>query len=157
MMRIRKYKNSDWKRLCEIHDLARIDELTGSVDLDAFLDLEATAENEGLFDGELWLLEEDSKVLAFIAFDEDEITWLYVDPAHYNQGMGRKLIQFAKTRIQGNITIEVLSGNKPALHLYKSEGFEVVKKVNGKLTGNESFEAEGYILVFKRRGVRSEE
>ncbi len=48
MLDIRPYQKTDWARLCDIHDRARIDELTGSVDLSAFLTLEQSAENEGL-------------------------------------------------------------------------------------------------------------
>jgi ribosomal protein S18 acetylase RimI-like enzyme len=46
----------------------------------------------------------------------------------------------------GNISTEVLVGNEAALALYLSEGFKVERRVDGKLTGNESFPASGYVL-----------
>jgi hypothetical protein len=40
----------------------------------------------------------------------------------------------------------VLVGNEAALNLYLSEGFCVLRRVDGKLVGNESFAASGYFL-----------
>ncbi len=150
MLIIRPYKDTDWKRLCEIHDSARIDELRGSVDLRAFLDLETTAEGEGLFDGELWLAEVADEVVGFVAFVPNEITWLYTDPEHYRKGIGRSLLEFAIQRCEAVITVEVLSGNIPAIQLYTQLGFEIIEKRKGQLTGNETFDAEGYIMRLKQ-------
>lgn len=52
-MNLRPYSPGDWERLCAIHDAARVHELQASGLADAFLSLEQTAENEGLFDGEV--------------------------------------------------------------------------------------------------------
>lgn len=150
MLAIRPYKDTDWKRLCDIHDSARIDELRGSVDLGAFLDLETTAEGEGLFDGELWVAEEADKVLGFVAFVPDEITWLYIDPKHYRKGIGKALLEFAIQGCGATITVEVLSGNTPAIELYHQLGFEIIEKRKGQLTGNETFDAEGYIMKLEK-------
>jgi ribosomal protein S18 acetylase RimI-like enzyme len=40
----------------------------------------------------------------------------------------------------------VLVGNEPAVALYLGEGFEIVRRVDGKLAGNEAFAACGYVL-----------
>ncbi len=150
MLKIRMYDEQDWKRCCEIHDAARIDELTGSVDLGAFLTLEQTAKNEGLFDGELWVACYPEKVVGFVAFDPDEITWLYVDPKYYRKGIGRNLVKFAIERCDNTIGIEVLTGNTPALKLYQDLGFEIKEKRAGHLEGNELYPAEGYIMELKK-------
>jgi hypothetical protein len=52
-MNLRPYSPTDWERLCAIHDAARVYELEASGLAAAFLTLEVTAENEGLFDGEV--------------------------------------------------------------------------------------------------------
>jgi GNAT superfamily N-acetyltransferase len=145
-MTIREYIETDWPYLCEIHDLARIDELTGSVDLGAFLTLEQTYESEGLFAGEVWVASEEEIPVGFVAFADHELTWLYVHPAQYKKGIGRALLEKAIERCNGNISTEVLSGNKSALNLYLSEGFKITSVKKGKLTGNEAFEAEGILL-----------
>lgn len=150
MLSIRPYQKTDWTRLCAIHDRARIDELTGSVDLKAFLTLEQSAENEGLFDGELWVSLLDDLVVGFVAFDPTEITWLYVDPDYYRKGIGRALLRFALKQYTDKVMVEVLSGNTAAIQLYLQEGFKILERKKGVLTGNEDFEAEGLIMEFKK-------
>jgi ribosomal protein S18 acetylase RimI-like enzyme len=107
---IRAYDDSDWPALCRIHDAARPDELRGSAGLDAFLTLEQTAEGEGLFDGLLRVAETGAQVTGFVALDGDEITWLYVDPAHYRRGIGRALLRHALTHTGNRAEVTVLDG-----------------------------------------------
>ena|GEM_PF-171476 len=145
-MDIREYTAEDWPRLCEIHDAARLDELRLSVGEAAFLTLEQTAKNEGLFDASVFVAEVSGRVEGFVAFSQDELTWLYVHPSSYRHGIGRALLRHAIEHAGNHVSAEVLEGNEPALQLYLSEGFSIVKKAKGRLVGNEAFEASGYIL-----------
>ncbi len=150
MIQIEEYKAEYWDRICDIHDQARLDELKGSVDLAAFKTLEETYEEEELFSGEVWVAKEGEEVLGFIAFDPEEITWLYVDPAYYKMGVGKTLIEHAISRCDDLIKIVVLSGNQPAINLYTKLGFELVRVNKGKLVGAEEYDAEGWIMHFKK-------
>lgn len=145
-MNLRPYIPTDWKRLCIVHDAARVYELEASGLTAAFLTLEATAENEGLFSGEVVVAEIAGEVCGFVAYAEGELTWLYVEPSRYRQGIGRQLLRHAIAASGGNICTEVLLGNEAALALYLSEGFKVERRVDGKLAGNEAFAASGYVL-----------
>ena len=145
-VRIRPYQAADWPRLCEIHDAARLDELQPTVGTDAFLTLEQTAENEGLFDNQLFVAEVSQRVRGFVAYSEEELAWLYVDPPFYRRGVGRALLQHAVAQAGPDMMIEVLEGNAPALALYLSEGFAVTQRIEGKLAGNESHTAVGLVL-----------
>lgn len=147
MIRIRPYEPQDWDRLCVIHDAARMDELRFSGLEAAFLTLAQTAEPEGLFAGTLLVAERDGTVEGFVAFTGDELSWLYVHPQAGRQGIGRALLREA-IRCAGAVplTADVLVGNDGALALYQSEGFKVLRRVDGKLTGNEAFAASGYNL-----------
>ncbi len=146
-MNLRSYSNADWDRLCAIHDAARMHELQASGLPEAFLTLKQTAQREGLFNGEVVVAEIEGKVCGFVAYAENEITWLYVDPSSYRQGVGRRLLRHAIDASGGTMTTEVLVGNESALALYLSEGFHIVKRVDGKLAGNEGFPASGYVLA----------
>lgn len=128
-MKIRGYVNADWERLCAIHDAARKDELAAAELSAAFLNLEATAESEGLFGGEVLVCEVNDGVNGFVAFAAGELTWLYVDPAAYRQGIGRQLPRAAIDRCRRRMSTEVLVGNERALSLYLSEGFTTVSGV----------------------------
>ena len=147
-MNIRNYLPADWPRLCTIHDAARVFELQAAGLTDAYLTLEQTGENEGLFDGDIVVAELDGKVQGFAAWCEGELTWLYVDPTNFKQGTGRHLLRHAISANHGKLDTEVLQGNQAALALYLSEGFKIVEESQGKLAGNESFKASGYILRY---------
>lgn len=145
-MTLRPYSPADWKSVCNVHDAARSQELEASGLAAAFLSLEETAENEGLFDGEVVVAEVAGEVCGFVAYAEGELTWLYVEPSRQKQGVGRQLLRHAILASEGNMSTEVLVGNEAALSLYRSEGFKVEQRVDGKLTGNEAFNASGYVL-----------
>lgn len=139
-MKIRKYHEPDWTRICEIHDLARLDELKGAGLVDAFLPLTIAAERENLFSYNLLVAEMDDGVVGFIAFDDDEIAWLYVDPQCYRKGVGKALVKAAIDSNTEPYFIEVLVGNDTALNFYKSCGFQEIGKASGQMPGNEKFE-----------------
>lgn len=143
---IRPYADADWDAIARIHDAARLDELRHSVGVEAFLTLAQTAEGEGLFDGELWVAEADGDVAGFVALDDDEVTWLYVDPQRYRQGVGRALLRHAIAAAGPRVEVTVLDGNPAALGLYLSEGFTVTETRTGPLVGNETFTATGHIM-----------
>jgi ribosomal protein S18 acetylase RimI-like enzyme len=146
MIQLREYQSEDWDAISAIHDRARLDELSASVGIEAFLSLAATFENEELFEGEVWVACDDKTVVGFIAFADNYVTWLYVSPDYYRQGIGKRLLRHAIDRCGKTVSTSVLSGNDAALHLYLSEGFKIIETKTGKLNGNESFPATGHIL-----------
>jgi len=146
-MKIRPYRETDWQRLCAIHDAARMDELRCTVGADAFLTLEQSAAGEGLFDDKVRVAEINGVVHGFVAYTDDELTWLYVDPASYRCGVGRALLRHVIADSSPSLMIELLEGNMPALTLYRSEGFRVTERIEGRLQGNEAFPAAGLILT----------
>ncbi|MEP4197996.1 MAG: GNAT family N-acetyltransferase [Aliishimia sp.] len=145
-LQLRAYDPSDWHRLCALHDAARKDELAYTVGVAAFRSLEDTFEDEGLFDADLVVAEQDGIVAGFAAFDETELSWLYVDPALSRRGIGRTLLRHAMGRSNGTIQIDLLEGNIPTQALYEAEGFVITDRRQGNLVGNESFPATGLVL-----------
>ncbi|GGQ55834.1 GNAT family N-acetyltransferase [Couchioplanes azureus] len=146
-MLIRPYRDDDWPQIARIHDAARLDELRDSAGVAAFLTLAQTAEGEGLFDGRVWVAEDGGTVAGFVAHDDAEITWLYVDPARYRRGIGRALLRHAMAACDAErIEVTVLAGNAAGLALYRAEGFEITETRTGPMVGNESFTATGHIM-----------
>lgn len=143
---IRTYEAADWPRICAIHDAARHDELAAAGLSEAFLTLEQTYENEALFGGDVAVAELRGEVVGFAACTADELTWLYVDPGRYRQGIGRALLRHALAAAPGRVSTEVLAGNEAALAFYLSQGFRVVRKAEGRLVGNETFPASAFVL-----------
>lgn len=143
---IRPYSEGDWEAIAGIHDAARLDELRGSTGVEAFRTLAQTAGSEGLFDGWLWVAEIDGVVAGFVALDDSEVTWLYVDPRRYRQGVGRALLRHALAAAGPRVEVTVLDGNPAALGLYLGEGFRITETRTGSLVGNEAFAATGHIM-----------
>ena len=143
---IRPYRDSDWPRLCAIHDAARKNELALAGLSDAFLPLEVAAQREGLFDYALRVAELDGQPAGFAAFTDDELAWLYVDPALSRRGVGRALVEHVLAQIGRPVSIEVLAGNTPALALYESCGFHPTQTLSGRMPGNEAFAVTVHVL-----------
>lgn len=128
-MEIRPDRPEDWPRVCAIHDAARLVELRLSAGDAAFLTLERTAQSEGLFAGELVVAAVDGRVEGFAAYGLEELTWLYVAPVAYRRGVGRALVRHVLASVPRPVTVEVLEGNGPALSLYRSQGFMLVRRL----------------------------
>ncbi|WP_448556861.1 N-acetyltransferase family protein [Thalassotalea montiporae] len=139
-MIIRDYLEKDWTRICEIHDSARLDELRGASLESAFLPLEVAAENEDLFEYEILIAEQNDQVVGFIAYDKEEIAWLYVHPTTYRSGIGKALVKAVIGSPARMFSIEVLKGNNAALAFYKSVGFVETGMASGQMPGNEKYE-----------------
>lgn len=144
---IRPYEPRDWPRLIAIHDAARKTELALAGLDGAFVPLELAAEREGLFDYTVRVACIKETVVGFVAYSDDELAWLYVDPTRTRRGIGKALILYAleHTAARPRLT-EVLTGNEPARRLYEACGFRFVETASGQMPGNESFQVSAHVL-----------
>lgn len=147
---IRNYEEKDWPRLMEIHDAARKMELQHAGLEQAFVPLEIAAEREGLFEYTVCVACEGENVVGFVAYAEDELAWLYVDPACMHCGIGKSLVNYVLEHdVERPLLIEVLEGNIPAVKLYESCGFEIRETASGVMPGNEEFAVRAYVMQKK--------
>jgi len=124
---IRDYLDSDFVRAEQIHDLARPIELEGSCDPRGFVPLakDKADLNEFLTSKKFVAILSDEFV-GFVGIQPLEIGWLYVDPLHFDQGIGRRLLKHGLSKLSvkdNDIEVHVLAGNNRARKLYESEGF----------------------------------
>lgn len=97
-------------------------------------------------------INEDDELIAAITFDDNKITNVAVGLAHQGQGIGRRIVEFAISRIQAiqsirqteqiyhkgraepkkPINLTVAKWNKNAVGLYLSMGFAIVKETEVK-------------------------
>lgn len=99
-LEIREYHEVDFDRLCQIHDQARKRELEAANLSEAFKSLKIAAYEEDLFSYNIYVGQKDKKVIGFVAFSDDELAWLYVDPSFQKQGVGSKLIEFSLNKMK---------------------------------------------------------
>ena len=92
MLAIRPYRPEDFPGIERVHDRARRVELRYAGLEDAFLPLRIAAEREDLFAYPgLFVAELGGEIAGFAACTQEELAWLYVDPAHARKGVGRAL------------------------------------------------------------------
>ncbi len=143
MLAIRPYRPEDFPGIERVHDSARRVELRYAGLEDAFLPLRIAAEREDLFAYPgLFVAELGGEIAGFAACTQEELAWLYVDPAHFRKGVGRALAEHALQRFPGIRRVEVLSGNAPAKALYARLGFVTAATERGRMPGNEAFSVQ---------------
>lgn len=143
MLAIRPYRPEDFPGIERVHDSARRVELRYAGLEDAFLPLRIAAEREDLFAYPgLFVAELGGEIAGFAACTQEELAWLYVDPAHFRKGVGRALAEHALQRFPGIRHVEVLSGNAPAQALYARLGFVTAATERGRMPGNEAFSVQ---------------
>lgn len=135
MATYRPYEDKDWQAICQIHDRARPDELKGSCDPRGFIPIEQDKEVEDLKRSSKFVACEGETVVGFVGVDDDYLAWLYIDPAHYGKGIGRELLRIGVREIGTGAWTIVLDGNKAAISLYESEGFQESERFGGENNG----------------------
>ena len=149
-MRIVPYSPEYWEGIQAVHDPARMQELTLAGLEAAFLPLSVAAEREDLFAYHLYVALEETTVLGFVAYTDEELAWLYVRPDRQRRGVGRALARFALERMTAETKdVEVLFGNEPARNLYRSLGFTKETLVHGRMPGNEDFRVTVWQMVME--------
>jgi ribosomal protein S18 acetylase RimI-like enzyme len=82
-------------------------------------------------DHEVWLWEDDGRVLGFAALTADELTHIYVEPDAHGRGIGGALIDRAKERRPGGFQLWVFQQNANARRFYERRGFVLVRETDG--------------------------
>ena len=146
------YSSDFWYDIQAVHDHARQQELAHANLEAAFLPLSVAAERDGLFENRVYVATVCGAAVGFVAFTENELTWLYVHPIFQRHEIGRKLAEFAISQMDsGEKTVEVLCGNLPAKKLYMDLGFTKETIVHGKMPGNESFAVTVWQLTMEHK------
>ena len=142
---VRRYQASDWVYLTAIYDAARRDELLRCGLEKGFLHLADCYETEKLFAGEVWVITEANQPVGFAAVAAQELTWLYIQPQRYRQGLARILLLWIINRTKRPLRVCVLAGNSPAIALYESFQFQFRREVKGTLQFSPPLSAVGLV------------
>ncbi|MEO0983690.1 MAG: GNAT family N-acetyltransferase [Pseudomonadota bacterium] len=83
-----------------------------------------------LMDDEVWVIEADEALAAYIALKPGLIDHLAVHPAHWRGGLGARLVGHAQTR-QAALDLWTFQRNAPARALYEKHGFQPAEFTDG--------------------------
>jgi GNAT superfamily N-acetyltransferase len=76
---------------------------------------------------DLWVGTLDARIVAFLAMNDSYIDRMYVDPDHWHEGWGTRLLDFAKSRSPQGLELHTHQGNHIARQFYEKHGFKAVK------------------------------
>lgn len=70
----------------------------------------------------------DEEVVGMIAYNDREISQLYIHIEYQGIGIGRALLDKAKVKSSGKLTLYTFAVNKNAQQFYEKHGFEVISR-----------------------------
>jgi putative acetyltransferase len=82
-------------------------------------------------DDEVWVWEDDSRVLGFVAVAEVMLDHLYVEPEVHGRGIGTALLGRAKERRPQRLQLWTFQQNDRARSFYEHHGFRVITMTDG--------------------------
>ena len=137
-MEIRAYTDRDREAVRTMYDLAKQDEMRGSVDLDAVLPLSDDPTHLALFrDSTILIAFEGKDILGFAGYKGSYISWLYVHPAHRRRGVATTLLSATLQHLPRPVTLDVGKNNNAARALYEQVGFVVENEFTRKFYGHD--------------------
>ncbi|MES2824909.1 MAG: GNAT family N-acetyltransferase [Pseudomonadota bacterium] len=135
-MTIRKYKNADLAEILNIYSLTKLEELRFESEKFNFLPLDLDEKRFKAFQECEVFVYGEREVLGYCAFFGNEIRALFVLPQFQGKGVGKSMLKFMLTNIQGEASLNLVASNIPAKKLYESFGFgvtaEFIADYNGK-------------------------
>ena len=126
---IREYRQSDWSEVCRVFDRAKPHELaTGGISASMVPLAEDVQRTTEFAASTVFVWEEDGKIRGFAGHQGNYLGWLFVDPAAFRRGIARALLRHVVPRMGAAPWLWAMKGNRAAIALYASEGFEVVEE-----------------------------
>jgi putative acetyltransferase len=124
-MKIRAFSDKDYPRILEIYARSKLDELRFEPVAFEFLPLEEDEKRlSALMESDIYVYENE-EILGYGAIFGQEVRALFVCPSARGKGIGRSILEFLLSKINGRANLFVAKTNWPAKELYKRYGFEI--------------------------------
>lgn len=128
-MSIRAYiQDADLHAIFDIYDRSKLDELNFEDQIFTLLPLkDDEARLSGLMESDIYVYQDHNCISGYGAVCGNEIRALFVHPKFRGKGVGKKVLEFLLSLIQGQPCLFVASSNQPAKNLYQLYGFSVTE------------------------------
>jgi len=111
--------------------LAALAEMTYLPDLHTEQETRTFVKEVLLPNNEVWVVEEDGRVVAFAGLGDELLRHLWVHPEAQNRGIGAALLALVKARRPRGIRLWVFQRNVGARRFYERHGFKLVELTDG--------------------------
>ena len=134
---IRKFKESDMESVLDIWLCASI-KAHNFVKASFWESQVENMRNIYIPASELYVYEENSKVLGFYALNNNDLAAIFVIPNQQGKGIGKKLMAHAKKQ-RTILKLNVYKENEASHQFYLSQGFKVVSEQADEHTGHKEY------------------
>lgn len=134
---IREYKEDDWGKVLEIFNEGKRYELKGSVDVQEIIPL--NKDNvllKSFYESTIIVAENDNDILGFAGYNEELVSFLFVDSKYYKKKIGSTLLENILSKTGKKAWLLVAKTNISAQKLYKKYKFQIVESFIGNYNGN---------------------
>lgn len=147
-MNIRPYRESDYSSVVKIYHKSKLDELRFENKPFVLLPLEKDEKRFAAFKESDIFVCEDGGIIGYGALFKSEIRALYIHPNMRGKGIGKQLLEYLLSKIEGQAELFVAKTNVIAKCLYKQYGFIVVDEFETNYNG---------VSVFANKMIRNTE
>lgn len=95
--------------------------------------------SKAIQNSEVYVYEYNGEIRGFIGLIENYIAGLFVDFKFQSQGIGSKLLSYAKT-LKSSLTLNVYEENKKAVSFYNKQGFTIKTSKTDESTNHVEYE-----------------
>ena len=94
-------------------------------------DVRPTLGDRFLARAELWVADEDGRIVGFAGLSGSDLTHLYIDPRAQSRGVGTTLLEHVKRLSPEHLELWVFQKNEGARRFYERHGFELTRLTDG--------------------------
>jgi len=124
-MKIREFNDTDYLSILEIYSSSKLDELRFEKRKFDLLPLDNDERRLSALKESKIYVYDDGQISGYGAIFETEIRALFVHPRARGKGIGKEILEFLLSQIDGKANLFVAKTNTPAKELYMAYGFEV--------------------------------
>jgi ribosomal protein S18 acetylase RimI-like enzyme len=127
-MQIRQAAKDDYRRVAELHVLARYD-MAYLPRVYSFASIEKWMRETVFLRQQVWVAEVDGSIVGYASLHDSFLTDLYVHPSYQRDGIGTALVTEVKESAPGGFNFWVFEANQDAIRFYKRHGARTVQVV----------------------------
>ena len=129
-MHIRPASAGDFRRLAELHILARYD-MVYLPHVHSFVSVERWMRESVIPRQQVWVAEIDGALVGYASLCDGFLTNLYVHPSHQRRGIGAALLNEVKSATPDGFRFWVFEANQAAIRFYERHGARTVRMTDG--------------------------